>query len=142
LLPPAKRYLPNGDLMLRVRWWQYLFQPLVATMTKYTDQRKLNVLKANVTTELIVFQNYLRHITNDNALVVVPPSESGIYVSLNTSVIPNGVFVGKNNNGVFIGTKNTASWQILYTTANILLIERELQTYIIAGFNCEVKQAT
>lgn len=141
LAPPIKRYLSDGTLMLRVRWWQYLFAPLMDVMRSYDQQRKLDILRANVTTELVVFQSFLRKITGDELLVIEPPLMPGIFISLSTSSIPTDVFIGTEpDNGVYISNEGSGHWNIV-SNADPLLIKKELKTYLQAGMTCEVNAA-
>lgn len=142
LVPTVKRYLPSGELMLRVRWWQYLFAPLMAVMRNYDERRKSDILRANVTTELVVFQYYLRKVTGDLLLVIEPASMPGEFMSLSTSEVTTAVFIGNEPvNGMYIGTQGVGAWQVRYVTANPLLIKKELKTYLPAGLTCEVVAA-
>lgn len=143
MLPPVKRYLSTGSLMLRVRWWQYLCNPLVLAMRSYDLRRKYDVLKANVTTELVVFQNYLRKVTGDDALLIAPPGESGIYVSLSSAIAQTNIYIGNSDGspsgGLFINMQHSQGWVLIYQTADPQLIKKELDNYLLLGLTCNVQ---
>lgn len=142
-LAPAKRYLPTGELMLRLKWWQYLFAPLMGVFSQYDTLRKKQRLQANTTSELAIFEHYLRKVCNDEAIVVHYPEENGMYAGNALATFPRGVYVdrfadGELSKGVFVGLRNSHLWNITYSTADMQRIRKEMSIYLLSGVQCDL----
>ena len=136
MLPPSKRYV-GDNLMLRVRWYQYLFQPMFLLIRSYEKKQVEHLIKANVTSEKMVLEWYLQSVTNDLSLQIIPGKDTGVFVGTSDADIINGIYVGVMQ-GFFVGVARNKDWTVLVSDRDQLLVKKELAKYALAGVFYEI----
>lgn len=139
LLAPVKRYLPTGELTLRVRWWQYLFSPLKGLLRLAAIKRKTQFEKAALVAERNGLIQHLKKITDDYGIEIVSPERKGVFVSSSSVVNQTGLYTGDIEGGVYVGTPKGEAWTIIYTTADVGKLKKELGDLIFAGIYHDVQ---
>lgn len=134
-LAPVKRYLPDGRLMLRLRWWQYLVRPLDMRLSNYADFRTQSVIAANVTMQKIVLEWYLQD-KIDPSVTIARAHDSGVYVSRSDAPVPKSLIAGlsPNETGVFVGYYNDMGFIInAPQSVEIARVKQVITPYLRAG---------
>lgn len=90
LTPPTKRYRSDGSLTTRVKWLQYLVNPLNTLIGSFNQYRKDAVIAANVTSQTASLEWYLRRKYSQN-IRIYHYSDQGVYISNENDVIISGV---------------------------------------------------
>lgn len=90
LTPPAKRLKDDGTLTIRVKWLQYLANPINTLMQGFNQYRKETVIEANVTAQTASLEWYLRRKYSPE-IRIYHYSDAGVYISLETEATIAGV---------------------------------------------------
>lgn len=102
LLAPSSRKLPDGNLMLRTKWWQYLIAPLDFLMVKFHAFRLKSIVRSNVTSQKILIEWYLQKYVDAN-IKLFAYLDYGVFISHSDAIVKKSVAIG-DKKGVLFST--------------------------------------